>query len=227
MSRLPGTGQCLLVVIVSLTGIGLPTQAARHDTEPHARATTARASAARDSGTGDERSQRRPHPTARYTSARTHRPPSASPATVWRAGRRPHLAMVVCARPVSGHGAPPRTGVESRTTPGRCGQRSNTRHNASRLASRVCRRHTTGRRSRVPVHRDRPRRPYTHGASKRARVSRAAWRPGSRGGPPLAPARAGGLDARGTRTMTGGRADPSFTPASAPGETTGRSRPDR
>ena len=113
--------------------------------------------------------------------------------------------MVVCARPVSGHGTPPRIGVESRTAPGRCGQRSDACHDASGLASRVCRRDTTRRRSRVPVHRDRPRRPYTRGASKRARVSRAARRPGCRGGPPLAPARARGLDACGTRTTIGER----------------------
>ena len=68
--------------------------------------------------------RRRPDPAARYPGARAHRPPAALPAAVRRADRRPYVAMVVCARPVSGHGTPPRIGVESRIAPGRCGQRS-------------------------------------------------------------------------------------------------------
>ena len=118
----------------------------------------------------------------------------------------PNEALVLGARPVSRHGASSRAGVELEPAPGRRGQRSGTCRTASGLAPRVCRRDTTRRRRRLPAHGDGPRRPYRGGTSQRARVSGAAWRPGRLCRSPVAPARAGGPDAHGARTMNGRRA---------------------
>ena len=173
----------------------LPAQAARDNTGAHARAAANRAAE-----TG-ERRQCRADSAARYTSTWTHWPPIVVPTTDWRADRGLRLAMVVAARPVPGHGAAPRTGGESRTAPRRRAQCSGSGRQPCGLAPRVYGRVTTGRRGRIPVHADRPRRPNLRRESKRGHIARSARRSGCGRGTALSTARLGWSDAIAPRMM--------------------------
>ena len=165
MTRVTGSGLCLLVVLTCVAGIAC--QLKRPETipgrmiEPQLLAPQPPERAAQDTSGAIAASVRLLDTQARGHIGRRllHQQPDGEliEDSVWRWSSAPDRY---------GHGPPSRIDVESCSAAGGCGQCTNGGRYTSRLASRNWRRDTTGWCCRVPGDADGPRCPDTSGAGK-------------------------------------------------------------